>query len=70
MRNDFSCKIKGIGKIVLKLDNGNVLTSNKTRYTPNLKRNLISLGTLDDEGFNTIINKSVLTLQNNLANII
>lgn len=63
MGNDFSCKIKGIGKIVLKLENGYVLTLNKIRYIPSLKRNLISLGTLDDEGFNTIINKGTLILQ-------
>lgn len=41
-----------------------------TRYILNLKRNLISLGTLDDEGFNTTINKGTLMLQKNFAKLL
>lgn len=62
MGNDVSCKVRGISKAILKLENGNLLILNKIRYIPNLKRNLISLGILDDEFFNLIINKGNLTL--------
>lgn len=42
----------------------------KIRYIPDLKRNLISLGTLDDEGYKAIINKGIWNLQNNFIEII
>lgn len=69
MGNDFSCKIKH-WKNCSKIEKQICLTLEKIRYNPNLKRNLISLGILDDDGYNTFINKGVITIQNKFAKII
>ena len=50
MGNDHKCHIVGICKIVIKNFDGTLTTLDKVRHIPDLKRNLISLGTLDDEG--------------------
>jgi len=47
MGNDAQCKIVGIGTIQMKTDDGVVRTLSDVRYIPKLKRNLISLGTLE-----------------------
>ncbi|GJW81427.1 retrovirus-related pol polyprotein from transposon TNT 1-94 [Tanacetum coccineum] len=44
-------KIRGIGKVRLKLKDGSSFMLHNVRYIPKLKRNLISLGTLEKEGF-------------------
>ena len=53
MANNDSCEIHGIGSIKLKVHDGSIKTLSNVRYIPNLKRNLISLGVLDDSGFKT-----------------
>ena len=50
MGNNHSCTIQGIGNISLKLHNNKICTLTNVRYVPGLKRNLISLGTLDELG--------------------
>ena len=50
MGNNAICEVHGIGSIDLRLDNGNLVTLTAVRYIPDLKRNLISLGVLDDLG--------------------
>ncbi|GJW81785.1 retrotransposon protein, putative, ty1-copia subclass [Tanacetum coccineum] len=45
------CKIRGIGKVRLQLKDGSSFVLHNVRYIPELKRNLISLGTLEKEGF-------------------
>ena len=50
MGNDARYKVAGIGTIQIKTHNGVVKTLTKVRYIPNLKRNLISLGTLESLG--------------------
>ncbi|GJR60775.1 retrotransposon protein, putative, ty1-copia subclass [Tanacetum coccineum] len=45
------CKIKGIGKVRIQLKDGSSFVLHNVRYIPELKRNLISLGTLKKEGF-------------------
>lgn len=50
MGNDNPCKVVGMGSIVLYLTNGNRIKLQKVRYVPGLKRNLISLGELDEIG--------------------
>ena len=49
--NNMSCQVVGIGSIQLKLDDGTVKTLSFVRHVPELKRNLISLGTLDEVGY-------------------
>ena len=45
------CKIKGIGKVRVQLKDGSSFVLHNVRYIPELKRNLISLGTLEKEGY-------------------
>ena len=51
MGNNQSCSVQGIGNIILKLHDNKIRTLTEVRYVPGLKRNLISLGTLDELGF-------------------
>ncbi|GJS34884.1 retrovirus-related pol polyprotein from transposon TNT 1-94 [Tanacetum coccineum] len=45
------CKIRGIGKVRIQLKDGSSFVLHNVRYIPELKRNLISLGTLEKEGY-------------------
>ncbi|GJX35750.1 retrotransposon protein, putative, ty1-copia subclass [Tanacetum coccineum] len=45
------CKIRGIGKVRVQLRDGSSFVLNNVRYILELKRNLISLRTLEKEGF-------------------
>ncbi|GJT34379.1 hypothetical protein Tco_0924798 [Tanacetum coccineum] len=45
------CKIRGISKVRLQLKDGSSFVLHNVRYIPELKRNLISLGTLEKEGY-------------------
>ncbi|KAG8478019.1 hypothetical protein CXB51_027833 [Gossypium anomalum] len=51
MRNNASCKIAGVGTIKVKMFDGVVRTLSDVRHVPELKRNLISLSTLDSKGY-------------------
>ncbi|KAM0995986.1 hypothetical protein ACFX2C_006047 [Malus domestica] len=51
MGDDNPCTTKGIGTVCLKLHDGMVKELTGVRYVPNLKKNLISLGTLKSKGF-------------------
>ena len=44
------CQIVGKGKIKIMLQNGNNWLVHEVRHVPNLRRNLISVGKLGDEG--------------------
>jgi len=50
MGNDAQCKVVGIGTVQIKTNDGVVRTLANVRYIPDLKRNLISLGTLESLG--------------------
>ena len=49
--NNSSCKVASIGIIKIKMFDGIVRTLNDVRHVPDLKRNLISLNTLDLKGY-------------------
>ncbi|KAG8474442.1 hypothetical protein CXB51_034036 [Gossypium anomalum] len=51
MGNNASCKITSVGTIKVKMFDGVVRTLSDIRYVPELKRNLISLSTLDSKGY-------------------
>ncbi|KAG8501671.1 hypothetical protein CXB51_003833 [Gossypium anomalum] len=51
MGNNASCKITGVGTIKVKMFDGVVRTLSDVRHIPELKRNLISLSTLDSNGY-------------------
>ncbi|KAL8528974.1 hypothetical protein ACS0TY_006443 [Phlomoides rotata] len=48
--NDNSCKVKGIGSIRIKMFDGADKILSKVRFVPDLKRNIISLGSLTATG--------------------
>ena len=50
MGNNTTCKVVGIGSIKIKMFDGIVRTLTDVRYVPGLKKNLLSLGTLDKIG--------------------
>ena len=49
--DDKPCNVVGIGQIKLRMHDGVVRTLTDVRYVPDLKKNLISLGTLHTNGF-------------------
>jgi hypothetical protein len=51
MGNDARCKAIGLGTIKVRMFDGIVRILTNVRYVPNLKKNLISLGTLDSLGY-------------------
>ena len=51
MSNDASCKVVGIGNIIIKMFDGVVRTLCDVRHVLDLQKNLISLGTLNYNEF-------------------
>src|ERR1044072_9168661 len=49
--NNAPCKVAGVGTIRIKMFDGIVRTLTDVRHVPELKKNLISLGTLDSKGY-------------------
>ena len=52
MGNDASCKVVGIGNIIVKMFDGVIRTLCDVRHVLDLRKNLVSMGTLDGNGFN------------------
>jgi hypothetical protein len=50
MGNNIACKIVGIVAVRIRMHDGTIKTLKNVRHVPDLKRNLISLGTLDSLG--------------------
>jgi Pol polyprotein len=48
MGNNATCKVVGVGSIQMKMFDGMVSILSDVRHVPRLKKNLISLGTLDN----------------------
>ncbi|CAN1141484.1 Retrovirus-related Pol polyprotein from transposon TNT 1-94 [Linum perenne] len=51
MGDNSSCKVAGIRSVQIKMFDGAVRTLTDVRHIPDLKRNLISLSTLDSKGY-------------------
>jgi hypothetical protein len=51
MGNDVACKIVGMGTIRIRMHDGIVRTLKNVQHIPDLKKNLISLDTLDSLGY-------------------
>ena len=60
MGNDAQCKVVGEGTIKIKTHDGIVKTLTGVRYVPELKRNLISLATLESHGCRYSVEGGVL----------
>ena len=62
MVNNASCKVEGIGIVRIKMFDGVVHTLGDVRHVPDLKRNLISLSTLDAKEYKYIGEGEVLKI--------
>ena len=51
MRNNMSCRVAGVGTVKIKMFDGRVTTLTDVRHVPDLKKSLVSLGTLDLQGY-------------------
>lgn len=60
MRNTASYKVIGIGSIRIKMLDGIVRTLTNVRRVPDMKKNLISLGSLDSNGCSCTLEKGVI----------
>eukprot|EP00268_Persea_americana_P001031 TRINITY_DN10307_c0_g1_i1.p1 TRINITY_DN10307_c0_g1~~TRINITY_DN10307_c0_g1_i1.p1 ORF type:complete len:147 (-),score=18.20 TRINITY_DN10307_c0_g1_i1:100-540(-) len=60
MGNDATCKTIGMGTIKIRMANGVVRTLGGVRHVPALKKNLISLGTLESKGCSLSAKDSLL----------
>ena len=60
MGNDAQCKVAGIGTIQIKAHDGVVRTLTNVHFIPDLKQNLISLGTLESLGCKYSVGGGVL----------
>ena len=58
--NDNACKIMEIGTIQLKTYYGSLQVLTDIRYIPSLKKNLISLGVLESNGFTITLKDKLL----------
>ena len=63
MGDDSPCRTKGIGTVRLKMHDGVVRELTNVWYVPNLKKNLISLGTLESKGH-------TITLKDGVARVV
>ena len=60
MGNDHALEIAGIGTVKLKMYDGTVRTIQGVRHVKGLKKNLLSIGQLDDLGCKTHIEGGIL----------
>ncbi|CAL2253804.1 unnamed protein product [Prunus armeniaca] len=58
------CRVKGTGIIKVKMHDGTVKMLGMVRYIPKLHKNLISLGTLDKNGYSFKANGRKLIISN------
>ncbi|PHT27500.1 hypothetical protein CQW23_32904 [Capsicum baccatum] len=64
MANSVTAKVKGTGKFFLKMTSGKVLTLNNVLYVPKLRRNLISVSLLDQNGLKCITISGKIVVSN------
>lgn len=67
--NNKTCKIQGIGSIRLKMNNGTEMILREVRLVPELRRNLIYLGSLDQDGYNFKIDEGILSINKGSLNV-
>ncbi|PON59266.1 hypothetical protein PanWU01x14_160150, partial [Parasponia andersonii] len=60
--NNMSCKVSGIGTIRIKMYDDVVRTLIDIRHVPDLRKSLISLGTLDSQGYKYLAECGVLSI--------
>ena len=55
--NNHVCKIRGVGNVKLRLQDGSIKILTEVRFIPEVRRNMISLGMLEQKGFNILLNQ-------------
>lgn len=63
MENNQSCRIAGIDRVRLRLEDGTVKTLAQVRHVPDLTKNLISLSTLDEKRYKFSSVRGVLKIR-------
>ena len=53
-----NAKITGIGEVPIQLPNDNTITLHQVRQVPALKRSLVSINMLVEDGYSTTLNES------------
>ena len=62
MGNDDACRTKGIGTIRLKMHDDTIRQLTDVRYVPDMKRNLISVGVFNSNGYKISIDDGILKI--------
>ena len=70
MGNNAVCRIIGIGTMNLKLKNGEIWELREVRHVLDLKRNLISLGMVDQNGFSIKLESGKLMISNGTRTVL
>ena len=60
--NNMSCSVVGIGIVAINMFDGMTRTLKEVRHISDLKRNLLSLGTLDKSSYNFKVENGKLTI--------
>ena len=60
--NNMSCSVVRIGIVAINMFDGMTSTLKEVRHIPDLKRNLLSLGTLDKSSYNFKVENGKLTI--------
>ena len=64
--DDATYPVKGVGNVTLQLNQGNTIHLQEVLYVPDLKKNLVSISTMEDKGYKVaFINGKVRVWKNN-----
>ena len=67
MANSVVAKVEGIGKVLLKITSGKVVTLNRVSYVPELRKNLVSISVLTKNGFKCVfVSNKVVVSKNDI----
>jgi hypothetical protein len=70
LRNDFSCKIVGVGSVRIKMHDGSIRTLTYVRHVAELRKNSISFGVLYSTGYRCKIQGGVLKVSKGILVVI
>ena len=62
LSNDATCPVIGIGTMKIKIFGGVVRVLSNVRHVPDLRKNLISLGVLDDLGYSYSLKGGIMKI--------
>ena len=57
--------VKGVGNVSLKLNQGNMIHLKYVLYVPDLKKNLVSISTMEDKGYKVTFSDSKVRIWKN-----